>query len=137
MLWYFYQVIQCLALKYALFSSSQKLCPSSRIKSHGLEGVHLLLNFYFINSVIQWKVTLWYIQVEYWNVHDVCTNKCVHAYTCESQKSMLGGFLHHSCVSLNVIGIHKFIGSGTVRRFGLFAVAVTLMKELCHCGCGF
>lgn len=60
-----------------------KLCPSSRIKYHGLEGFHLLLNFYCINSVTHWKVTLWCIQVEYWNVHDVCTHKCVHAYTFE------------------------------------------------------
>jgi hypothetical protein len=29
------------------------------------------------------------------------------------------------------------IGSGTIRGFGLVAVCVALLEEMCHCGVGF
>lgn len=38
-------------------------------------------------------------------------------------------------MSLNVIGSHKLIGSGTIRRG--FGPSVALLQELCHCGGDF
>ena len=35
--------------------------------------------------------------------------------------------------SLNVIGPHRHIGSGTI-RCGFCGVGVALLEELCHCG---
>ena len=38
------------------------------------------------------------------------------------------------CGSLNVIGSHNLIGSGTIRRCGFVGVGMTLLEEMCHCG---
>ena len=38
------------------------------------------------------------------------------------------------CGSLNVIGPHKLIGSGTIRRCGLAGVGMVMSEEVCHCG---
>ena len=40
------------------------------------------------------------------------------------------------CGSLNVIGSHKLIGSGTISRCGFVGVSVALLEEVCHCGGG-
>ena len=40
------------------------------------------------------------------------------------------------CGSLNVIGSHKLIGSGTIRTCGPVKVGVALLEEVCHCGGG-
>lgn len=40
------------------------------------------------------------------------------------------------CGSLNVTGLHKLIGSSTIRRCGFFGVGVTLLEEVCHYGGG-
>ena len=40
---------------------------------------------------------------------------------------------HHGlCGGLNMLGP----GSGTIKRCGLVGVGVTLLEEVCHCGCG-
>ena len=40
------------------------------------------------------------------------------------------------CGSLNVIGFHNLIGSGTIRRCGFAGVGMTLLEEVCLCGGG-
>ena len=44
--------------------------------------------------------------------------------------------MHSKCGSLNVIGPHQLIGSGTIRRWGFAGVGVALLEEECHCGGG-
>ena len=40
------------------------------------------------------------------------------------------------CVSLNVFGPHKFIGSGTTRKCDFVRVDMVLLEEVYHCGDG-
>ena len=43
-------------------------------------------------------------------------------------------FVHIKCGSLNVIGPHKFMESGTIRGCDLIEISVALLEEVCHCG---
>ena len=38
------------------------------------------------------------------------------------------------CGSLNAIGLHKLLRSGTIGRCGLVRVSMALLEEVCHCG---
>ena len=38
--------------------------------------------------------------------------------------------------SLNAIGLHRPIGSGTIRTCGFVEVGMALLEEVCHCGGG-
>lgn len=38
--------------------------------------------------------------------------------------------------SLNVIGPHKLIGTGSIRRCDFIQVGMALLEEVCHCGGG-
>lgn len=41
-----------------------------------------------------------------------------------------------NCVSLNVIGIHNLIGTGTIRIYGFVGVGMASLEEVCQCGGG-
>ena len=41
------------------------------------------------------------------------------------------------CGSLNEIGSHNLIGSGTIKKYGFVGVSVALLKEVWHCGGGW
>ena len=36
------------------------------------------------------------------------------------------------CGGLNVIDLHKLIGNGNIRRYGLVGVGAVLLEEVCH-----
>ena len=38
------------------------------------------------------------------------------------------------CGSLSIIGPHKLMGSGIIRRYGCVGLGVALLEEMCHCG---
>ena len=40
------------------------------------------------------------------------------------------------CGSLNVIGLHNLLARGTLGRYGLVKVGVTLLKQVYHCRAG-
>lgn len=52
----------------------------------------------------------------------------------ENVRQMLQTQIENFCDNLNVIGHHKLIGSGNIRRCGLFLVDVDLLKEFGHYG---
>ena len=38
---------------------------------------------------------------------------------------------------MNKNGVHRSIGSGTIRRYALVRIDVSLLEEVWHCGVGF
>ena len=57
----------------------------------------------------------------------VFTDTCIHSGIHTQALAHTG--------NLNVIDPHNLLGSDTIRRCGFVRVGMTLLEEMCHCGC--
>ena len=61
-----------------------------------------------------------FVVKKYFNVTEIIY---IYTYVC----------MHIYSGSLNIIGTHKLIASGTIRRYGFGEIGMALL-EVCHCG---